>query len=283
MTKALVVQGGGARAIYAAGVLDVFLDAGISFDQIYGTSAGALFGANFLSGDRGRSLDVLSVMLKGDKRFVSLDNFFRKGNAFDFHYLIEELPELGYPFNREKFSCSPTEFYAVTTSCETGESVYVEKSEKRFFKALGASCTLIPFSRPVEVDGERMYDGGYSAKIPFERAVQENIDKIVVIVTRDRDYKPENPRPHLCRLAKVLARGFPNFLAAFQTSGDKHAHDLEVLRQLEREGRALVIYPSSPLDLKVVEKDCRKVQNAYDLGSHDALSMLGQIKDFLGI
>ena len=51
MEKALVIQGGGTRGIYAAGVLDAFMISKIRFDYVVGTSAGALAGANYVSGD----------------------------------------------------------------------------------------------------------------------------------------------------------------------------------------------------------------------------------------
>jgi len=38
----LVLEGGGMRGIYTAGVLDVFMEQGVSFDGVIGVSAGAL-------------------------------------------------------------------------------------------------------------------------------------------------------------------------------------------------------------------------------------------------
>ena len=55
----LVLEGGGMRGIYTAGVLDVFLDHDISFDGVIGVSAGAVHGA--LCRDR---RDAVSVIIK---------------------------------------------------------------------------------------------------------------------------------------------------------------------------------------------------------------------------
>ena len=46
MKTGLVLEGGGMRGMYTAGVLDVFMENGIRFDKIVGVSAGALFGVN---------------------------------------------------------------------------------------------------------------------------------------------------------------------------------------------------------------------------------------------
>ena len=51
----LCLQGGALRAIYSAGVLDTFLDMGLSFKQVVGVSAGTLMGIDYVCGDRGAS------------------------------------------------------------------------------------------------------------------------------------------------------------------------------------------------------------------------------------
>ena len=55
----LVLEGGGHRGIYTAGLLDVFLENKISFDAIMGVSAGCVHGASFLSGQKVVQLDIL--------------------------------------------------------------------------------------------------------------------------------------------------------------------------------------------------------------------------------
>ena len=54
MKSILVLEGGAMRGIYTTGVVDCLMDNKISFDAIVGVSAGALFGCNFKSLQRGR-------------------------------------------------------------------------------------------------------------------------------------------------------------------------------------------------------------------------------------
>ena len=44
MKTGLVLEGGAMRGLFTAGVLDAFLEEGLSFDGIVGVSAGAAFG-----------------------------------------------------------------------------------------------------------------------------------------------------------------------------------------------------------------------------------------------
>ena len=54
MKIGLVLEGGGLRGLYTAGVLDIFMEKGIHIDGIMGVSAGALFGINYKSNQMGR-------------------------------------------------------------------------------------------------------------------------------------------------------------------------------------------------------------------------------------
>ena len=51
--RGLVLEGGGMRGVYTAGVLDFFLDKDIEFDNVYGVSAGAANACSYLSIQRG--------------------------------------------------------------------------------------------------------------------------------------------------------------------------------------------------------------------------------------
>ena len=59
----LVLEGGALRGIYTAGVVDVLLKKNIHVDAIIGTSAGALFGVNYLSKQKGR-------VIRYNKKFI---------------------------------------------------------------------------------------------------------------------------------------------------------------------------------------------------------------------
>ena len=49
MKKALVLEGGGSRGIYTAGVLEVLHKENLGFNYVIGTSMGACNGSSFVS------------------------------------------------------------------------------------------------------------------------------------------------------------------------------------------------------------------------------------------
>ena len=88
----LVLEGGGMRGIYTAGVLDVFMDKGICFDGVIGVSAGAIHGCSYVSGQRGRNIRYYKKYCN-DKRFISLRNFILTGSIVGEKFCYHDLPE----------------------------------------------------------------------------------------------------------------------------------------------------------------------------------------------
>ena len=81
MKTGLVLEGGGMRGLFTAGVLDAFYARGLSFDGVIGVSAGAVFGVNFLSRQPGRVLRYNKRYIR-DPRYMGLGSLLKTGNLF---------------------------------------------------------------------------------------------------------------------------------------------------------------------------------------------------------
>ena len=77
----LVLEGGGMKGVYTAGVLDFFTEKGIDFSHIYGVSAGACHMCSYLSRQKGRALSV-SVDYLDTRRYCSLESLLTSGDLF---------------------------------------------------------------------------------------------------------------------------------------------------------------------------------------------------------
>ena len=106
----LVLEGGGMRGIYTAGVLDVFMDRGLSFDGVIGVSAGAIHGCSFVSGQKGRSIRYYKKY-GCDSRFLGWKTLLRTGDIVDEEFCYHEIPEKLDPYDFEAFKNSKTAFY----------------------------------------------------------------------------------------------------------------------------------------------------------------------------
>ncbi|MCQ2742656.1 MAG: patatin family protein [Bacilli bacterium] len=281
---AIVLQGGGTRSAFTAGVLDVLMEEGISFPYVIGTSAGALSAINLLSGDKGRSYLVVTELMT-DPRFASLHNFLFKGSFFNFPYLFIDVPKKKIPFNRKAYQESPIRFIAATSDLETGEARYFEKGVcKSFDKAVAASSSLpLLTKKPVMVEGHPCIDGGTFANVPFRKPLEDGMERIVVVTTRPRGFRKGAHSAKSIRRVKKMYKDYPSFVESYPKEGEIYNRDMEDLELLEKEGKAFIIEPQRALPIGRITLSKKKLKEAYDMGTESAKEALSKLKEFMEI
>lgn len=280
--SALVMQGGGARGAFTAGVLDVLMENKIVFPYVIGTSAGALNGVNYISNDIGRSKYV-STELMSDKRFVSLGNFFRRGTAFDFAYLFHTVPKTTLPFDSAEYNSSPIEFAVCATGMEDGEPHYFKHHIcNEFYKALAASSSLPLISKPVDVEGKKYLDGGVTVIIPYQKAFDDGYSKVVVIQTRARGYRKGKLKGSKVFLARCMYRKYPEFIKAYRHINDRYNDSMAEVERLAEEGRVFLIAPDTEPEIGSIAKDKDALLRLYEEGREVMQRDLRALKEFVG-
>jgi len=274
----LVLEGGGFRGIYTAGVLDILMDEGINFDGVIGVSAGAIHGCSFVSGQRGRSIRYYRKYC-GDPRMMSIRNWLKTGNAVDTDFCYHQLPEVLDVYDNEAFKKSPTDFYVTCTELETGKAEYIRLDDMiAQVDYLRASASLPYFSRIVELNGKKYLDGGCSDSVPLEAFEKLGYERNVVVLTQPAGYRK---KPEMQFLAKTVYRKYPDFCKALLNRHDDYNRLMDFLEERQRQGRIFIIRPSEKLDIKRVENDVNKVQKAYDLGNANAKAAMAELKVWL--
>lgn len=280
---ALVLEGGGMRGAYTAGVLDVLHDQGFKFGGYAGTSAGATHLCNYLSEQRDRNFR-LDTIHSQDKRYMSLGNWLRTGNYFDLKFCYHTVPEEIDPFDFETFkkNAAESDFYAAASNVETGSAEHLLVRDLRTqMDAIRASSSLALASSLVEYEGKKMFDGNTADSIPFEFMDSIGFKKQVVIVTRPKGYKKS--ANSLLPLYKLVYRKYPKFIEAVGNRHVRYNKCLTTLAQWEKQGRSFVFRPSVNMKINRVEKDASKITALYALGVKDAKDQLENLKRFLGI
>jgi predicted patatin/cPLA2 family phospholipase len=278
MKVALVLEGGAMRGLYTAGVLDALLDTEIKIDGIIGVSAGALFGVNYKSKQKGRALRY-NLKYANDKRYMSLNSLLKTGNLVNTEFAYHELPTKLDIFDEETYSKNKTDFYAVVTNINTGKPEY-----KKIINAtiqvdeLRASGSMPYLSQPVKIDDNYYLDGALGDSIPVEKAKDMGYDKIIVVLTRTKDYRKKKRSPFI---AKLFYKKYPNLVEAINTRYKKYNDTLELIETLESKKEIFVIRPSKDLKIKRVEKDKDKLKSMYDLGTQDFKENLKSLKKYL--
>lgn len=278
MKKGLVLEGGGMRGIYTAGVLDVFLDNDLNFDGVIGVSAGAIHGCSYLSKQRGRNIRYYKKYCR-DKRFMSFRNLILTGDFAGEQFCYHDLPEKLDVYDFETFNKSDAEFYVTCSNLETGEAEYFRLTDmKADVDYMRASASLPYFARIVELEGKKLLDGGCTDSIPVEAFRNMGFEKCVVVLTRDESYvkKPEMTAP-----AKLCYRKYPKFIEALKNRHNRYNETVKKIKELEKTGEIFVIRPSVELTIGRIEADPDRLQKVYDIGVRDAREQMEALKTWL--
>lgn len=274
----LVLEGGGVRGIYTAGVLDVFMEHGLGFDGVIGVSAGAIHACSYLSGQKGRSIRYYRNYVS-DPRFMSIRSWLKTGDIVGADFCYHELPDKLDVYDHEAFLRNGTPYYAVCTDVETGRPEYIRLTDMRGqIEYLRASASLPYFSRIVELDGKKYLDGGCSDSIPVEAFRRMGYGRNVVVLTRDASYRKS---PEMTAMAKLVYRKYPAFVRTLEKRHEVYNAQVAQVERLAEEGSVFLIRPETPLEIGRLENDPEKVQRVYDQGRADAQAAIAPLMNWL--
>lgn len=274
----LVVEGGGMRGIYGAGVLDVLMENGISFDGIIGVSAGAIHGCSMVAGQNKRNLRYYKKYC-ADPRFMSIRSLLLTGEIVGRKFCYDTLPNQLDPFDYEAFKKASTKFYATCSNLETGKAEYIHITDmKKQMDALRASASLPYVSHIVDYEGMKLLDGGCADSIPVEAFRKMGYEKCVVVLTRDDSYVKE-PEKH--PFAKLFYRKYPRFIQIIKNRHNDYNETRKRIRELEKAGEIFVIQPTHQLQISRMSHDADEIQNTYDLGVKDTACRIEELKTWL--
>ncbi|MBQ3024999.1 MAG: patatin family protein [Spirochaetaceae bacterium] len=275
----LVLEGGGHRGIYTAGVLDTFAENKISFDGVMGVSAGCVHGASFLSGQIGRSIRYTTKYCD-NSNYMGIGSLITTGNFFNEKFCYYDLPETLDPFDNDTFDKNQTQFFAVCTDVKTGSAIYHEcetlKGEK--IKWLQASASMPLVSKIIKIDDNLLLDGGIADSIPIKKMQELGFEKNIVILTQEAGYR-KNPNS-LLPIIKLVYKKYPKLIEAIENRHIIYNQQLEFLEEQEKLGNVIIIRPSEKPTASRTEKDKEKILETYNLGKKDALSIIKNIIEY---
>ncbi|MBE6898855.1 MAG: patatin family protein [Ruminococcaceae bacterium] len=278
--QGLVLEGGAMRGLFTAGVMDVLMENGIVFDGIVGVSAGAAFGCNYKSGQIGRVLRYNTTYCQ-DWRYCSFRSLIKTGDLYGADFCYHELPEQLDLFDDEAFQKNPADFYAVCTDCESGEPVYkkIQSAQYTDLEWIRASASMPLVSRIVDINGQKLLDGGIADSIPLRFMENSGYANNVVVLTQPRSYRKK--KNSLLPLMKLALKKYPKVVDAMARRHINYNETLAYIRKQEQEGKVFVISPDEKLDIGRTEKDPDKLRAVYAIGRKAAEAKLGELKRFL--
>ena len=279
MKVGLVLEGGGMRALFTAGVLDALLDVKeLNIDGIVGVSAGALFGVNYVSGQKERAIRYNKKYAR-DKRYMGLYSWITTGNAVNKEFAFYEIPFKLDVFDQEKFKESKIDFHVVMTNIENGQAEYILIEDVFEQMEYLRATSALPFaSKIIEINGKKYFDGGISDSIPIDYCESLGYDKIILILTRPED---AHKNDKLSFLYKLVYRKYLNLVERLINMGKDYEIVLKKIKDLENKNKIFVIRPPQVLKIGRLEKNEDKIQNVYDIGLNTGKKEIDNLLKYL--
>lgn len=278
--KGLVLEGGGMRGLFSTGVLDAFLKEGVTVDGMVGVSAGACLGCNYKSQQIGRALRY-NIKLRKDPKYMGWRSLIKTGDFIGAEYTYHYVPTYVDVFDRKAFAANPMKFVAVCTDVRTGDPIYkqIDAITDETLDWIRASASLPLLSRPVELDGHVMLDGGMADAIPLRYWQSQGYDRNIVILTQPRDFRKKKTK--MMPLFRLFMHKYPAVVKAMAHRHEMYNEQLDYILEEEKRGKTLLIFPPSKLDIGRVEQSAEKMAAIRQLGEDTAMAMMDRIKDFL--
>lgn len=280
MKTGLILEGGGLRSLFSAGILDSWMAKDIHFDGIFGVSGGALFGCNFKSHQIGRALRY-NIKLKDDPRYMGIRSLLRTGNIVGAEFAYHTVPMEIDVFDNEAFRNDPAAFYVVTTDIESGLPHYhqIESFDYEGLEWMRATGSMPLVSTPVPLQGHLHLDGGMSDSLPLKAAQDMGYEKNVVILTRPRGYRKKKTK--LTPLFRLFCSKYPKIAEVMDRRADEYNKQLDYLLDQEQQGNTLLIFPDNDLGIGRIELKEDKMRAVHTIGLNKGDELAEKIKEFL--
>ncbi|MBQ7506647.1 MAG: patatin family protein [Lachnospiraceae bacterium] len=282
MKTGIVIEGGGMKCAYTAGILDCLMENGIQFSYAIGVSAGAACMASFLAGqeDRNRRFFVEHVL---DPQYIGFSNYRKTGNYFGLEYIYKELANSdgADPLDYEALQSNPTEFFVVATDAATGSAHYFSRDDipRDDYRVFMASSAIPAACKPVEINGNLYFDGGVSDPLPVKHALMDGCDRLLILLCRPRNtIRSQQKRLFLINR---LIRKYPDIQEAIRYRHKYYNDSLLFARKLEAERRAFILAPKEPLPVGTYTKDPAVLQGIYETALTDFKDTKRSLFEFL--
>lgn len=276
-----MLEGGGLRGVFTAGVLDFFLEQGISFAYAVGSSAGACNLLGYLSRQIGHTRDCM-IQKDAENSYYGFNQLVRNQKLLNLDRVFYEYPRRQHPFDFAAFFRSPTEWEMAVTNCADGQAEYLTESRSPHrLGTIGKASSSMPlFTEMTRLDGRLYLDGGVADPIPIRRSVEKGYTKNVIVLTH-RAGQPPQLTTYQKALYELAYHKYPELLATLKARRERYQEQLRFAEREAAAGRVFLLRPALP-EVKRLENNYAVLMDWYRHGYHTAQSRCEKLLQFLG-
>lgn len=280
MSLAIVVEGGGLRGAFAAGVLD-----GLAAvlrrppEHVFATSSGAPNAAYFTTGQIADGVRIWEQRTHGSQ-LVDLRNLVRSHPVMKVEELVKVIRS-EIPLDAARLSGIETALHIAVTEVESGLGRVVRATPDNVFSLLHAAMA-IPFAygKVVTVDSGQYIDGGFRAPVPIREALALTPTKILTILTKPRGHRRKQSHVSDWLLCRSYTE-YPNAHAAIREKWTHYNATMDLIDELERDGSLVTIRPTGELPVTRMSRSRARIVASIELGRRAVVERGHELRAYL--
>lgn len=275
----LVLEGGGMRGAYTAGVLDWLLENELYFDYVSGISSGAMYAAMYMLRKR-ETLHSAAVNVAADPRNVGIKAIRAEKTIVGYEFLYNEVTKnLDFPL--ESIDKIEGDIEIGVYDMKEQKTIWVDKHQiAQDPKFIQAACVLPIFGKQVKIKGKYYMDGGITTMIPIEQSIAAGCTKHMVVTTKSSDYVRKEQNFFQKHLLRFVYRKFPQLIHDFEARKTVYYEERERIDALVEEGNGLYMFPTQELGVSRFGGDAVRFQQLFDIARADCEARRDEIVAF---
>jgi predicted patatin/cPLA2 family phospholipase len=275
--KVLILEGGGFKTSFSAGVMDAFqMQSHNPFDSYIGVSGGCIAISYFLSKRYGYFYQCMRTLCQ-DERFVKYSKAFTDGLMnLDFFYDIA-YKEFPFDFETAMRSLKGKDYYIVLTNSSNGATEYHQPTLENWVDMTIAASTVPMLTKGKHVvNGIHYSDGGISDPVPVKWAVENGATDIVLIRTTHHDFKPSRLRPEY--FASKFIRANQKIKDDVENFQNKIKESIDYIDALPEHIKVDQIAPKVVLNSNIFTNSVKNIELDYRTGLEAGLNYIHSLK-----
>ena len=275
---ALIVEGGGFKSGFTAGILDSFIINEFNPFHLYlGVSGEAMNLTSYISQQYKRNINIISAMSQ-NTNFISIVRFLKGGNYVELKYLLEGTSK-EYPFDIEAADqhLIGADCKVVVTNYLTGNAAYLSVKKYGWIKTMEATGSLPMATRKYcEIAGKKYIDGGLSDPLPVKRVYDWGYKNIVLLRTHTNDVKTDWNLESL--YAPLFYRNNPRLKRLIMRNDKIYARKLSYIFKPNKDLTLIQIVPEKELKCGVIANNIEDIETDYRYGLEKGMDALIELK-----
>ena len=275
---ALIVEGGGFKSGFTAGILDSFIINGFNPFHLYlGVSGGAMNLTSYISRQYKRNINIISAMSE-NTNFISIVRFLKGGNYMELKYLLE-VTSKKYPFDVDVANAhlKDADCRVVVTNYLNGNSSYLSVKKFGWLKTMEATGSLPMATRGYcEIAGKKYIDGGLSDPLPVKRVYDWGYRNIVLLRTHTNDVKTDWNIESL--YAPLFYRDNPKLQKLIMRNDKIYARQQKYISHPPKDLKLIQVAPTSELECGVISNNVKDIYMDYRYGLEKGMDSLYELQ-----